>query len=109
MLCANGLATMKDLVEADGPWSFELIELMIPQAVRVEIEEAKRMHGAVLSAVGSIFSKEVKVAWDAAVARAEDSVDGVDRTEDRREDARADAVEAMAGIATKLGLKDKRT
>jgi hypothetical protein len=45
---------MESLMDYDGPWSLDLINLMIPMAEQAELDEQERMMGA----IGSVFGKD---------------------------------------------------
>ena len=49
---------MEALLDYDGPWSPDLINLMVPVAMEAETQASARQFNAVLSAAGSLFSKE---------------------------------------------------
>lgn len=74
MLCASGLATMSELLQYDGPWSYLLIQLMLPRAVEIEMKAANMNFNATLAAVGSIFSKDAAQKWQAAMNKTAQSV-----------------------------------
>jgi len=50
---------MSELLDWDGPWSMELINLMSPVAVEISIKREQETHRAVLAAVGSLFDSQV--------------------------------------------------
>ena len=49
---------MEHLVSLDGKWTPDLIELMIPRAVELRLHRVADMTKAVISALGSMFSKD---------------------------------------------------
>ncbi len=48
---------MSELLAWDGPWSTELVNLMLPVAVEIETKREQAFHRAALAAVTSVFSK----------------------------------------------------
>jgi hypothetical protein len=53
-LCRARLATMEELLDYDGRWSTDVLNMMIPMAEKAELDEQERMMGA----VGALFSKD---------------------------------------------------
>lgn len=48
---------MAEILDLDGIWSMDLVELMLPVAVELEANDTERTFGAVASAAASLFSK----------------------------------------------------
>lgn len=67
---------MEALMDYDGPWSPDLINLMVPVAMEAETQAAARQFNAVFAAAGSLFGKEPMQAFQRAT---EDSMAGVRR------------------------------
>ncbi len=57
-MCDAGYATMDQLLEIEGRWTTDLVELMIPRAVEIRMHRVADQTKATLAALGSMFSKE---------------------------------------------------
>lgn len=63
LIAKAGLASMDEMLDADGVWSEDLIRLMLPVAIEMQLDEAQVMHDAVSAAVSGLFSKEARQAY----------------------------------------------
>lgn len=54
MLCDSGIASMSELLDPEGAWTGELIELMLPVAIDREADKVQALFGANAAAVSLI-------------------------------------------------------
>ncbi len=93
---------MTELLDREGPWTYELLGLMVARAIQVELAQTRRMHAAMRGAIASIFSKQAAQMFNAAMERTDRSVRealGEGPTKN------AEAADSMGGIAASLNLK----
>lgn len=102
MVCAAGLATMSEMLDREGPWTYDLLGIMVARAVQVEVAQTRRMHSAVFGAVAGFFSKQARQMFNAALERTDRAVRESLGSADTKN---AEAADAMAGIADTLQLK----
>ena len=57
LLCAEGLATMRELLDFDGEWSLDLVECMLPVAISLQLQREGARLKTMMGALGSLFSK----------------------------------------------------
>jgi hypothetical protein len=48
---------MSELLAWDGPWSMDLVNLMLPVAVEIETKREQAFYRAALAAIAAVFSK----------------------------------------------------
>lgn len=89
-------------MDLDGPWSFQMIDLMLPRAIEIELRQTRLQYNAVSAAVGSLFSKEVARQWQTAMDTAQQRVDHSVGKDNKRDLSKA--AEEMMAVAQKLGI-----
>jgi len=76
MLCESGIASMAELLDPNGVWTSELLELMVPVALDVSADRTAALFAATSAAVSLIggkkgaeaFQQNLKSTKDAAKA-----------------------------------------
>jgi hypothetical protein len=105
---------MSELLDPDGPWSLELLELMLPMAIYMEAEKAEVMFGASLAAVSSIAGREGVDAFRTGLASVKEQALNSAREAKGLPPGKRSAAspgpgetpaDAMMAIARKLGMR----
>lgn len=113
-VCAAGLATMSEVLDPEGPWSPELLQLMLPVAIHLEAERTETMFGATLAAVSSLGGREGVSAFRDGVETVKAGAMNASRAArglppiakgQARPPAGETQADAMMKIAAKLGLR----
>lgn len=102
-----GLASMEELLEWDGPWSPDLINLMAVVAEEREAAEAARLFRAVQSAAGSLFSEKAGAAFVKALQEDRNAIRNAQRRARGLEEKRRNVGEVMFAALKKIAALAK--
>lgn len=73
MLCETGIASMAELLDPEGIWTMELLQLMIPVALDVTADRTSAMFGAVSAAVSMIGGSQGAKSFMAGLQKTKDA------------------------------------
>lgn len=82
---------MESLLDYDGPWSMELITLMVTVAKEAETEESARHFSAVFAAAGSLMSEKPAQAFGKGIEAALASIKTAQLVQREAQDGKVDA------------------
>lgn len=102
---------MAELLDPDGAWSIDMVELMLPVALELEAMRTESTFAAVASAAGSLFSGKAAKGFMAEMGKVHQRVRRaqLEARHGRAEEQGQDVATKMLKGFEKFGLKVKRT
>lgn len=115
MLCEAGIASMAELLDPDGIWTIELVELMLPVALNLGAERAEVAFGATAAAVSMIGGPKGAKAFQDGVNKTKALALGMMRTSrglppkpKERPKPGESAAEQFLSVMEKMGIRIPR-
>lgn len=69
MICKLGIASMSEMLDLNGVWTAELLELMLPVAIDLEADDTSRMFGSTAAAVSLLGGPKGAHAFESGIAK----------------------------------------
>jgi len=106
---------MAEILDPDGVWTSELLELMLPVAIEREAEQASNHFGATLAAISSLSGGEGVEAFEEGIRSIKEQTRnaarearGLNTEKPKPKKHGATAADKMLKVAQKMGLTIER-